>query len=166
MGIADAVRSRPHIRLRVAREDDLEAMNRLALRAKAHWGYDEDELARWRDAIEVRANTVREWPTFVAEAEGGLVGFVQMNPAQTRWALDALWVEPDRMGQGIGRRLLSHACRMAAAAGQRVLSIDADPNAVAFYVRMGARAVGYVPAPLTNDPERVRPQFLIETVAS
>ena len=48
------------------------------------------------------------------------------------------------MGKGVGRRLFEHARAVAAGAGVRVLEIDSDPNAEAFYCRMGAVRVGEI----------------------
>jgi predicted N-acetyltransferase YhbS len=63
------------------------------------------------------------------------------------------------MGQGIGRNLLQEAIATAASAGQRRIHIDADPNALGFYLAFGAMQVATVPAPTSAEPERVRPQL-------
>lgn len=141
-------------------------MNQLAFRAKAHWGYAEPEIERWADDLRVRPDTVIARPTFVAASAGALLGWVQIDPTRTPWALEALWVDPACMGRGIGRRLLAHALAVAAAAGQRRLSIDADPHAAGFYRKCGACETGAVAAPVGGEPHRVRPQFEIETRAS
>ena len=63
------------------------------------------------------------------------------------------------MGQGIGRQLLRKAMSTASSAGQRRIHIDADPNALGFYLACGARQVATVPAPTSIAPGRVRPQL-------
>jgi ribosomal protein S18 acetylase RimI-like enzyme len=152
--------------LRAAQLSDMEPMNRLAFRSKAHWGYAQPDLERWAEDLRVSPDTVKAWPTFVAESAGALLGWVQSDPTRTPWALEALWVDPAFMGRGIGRRLLAHALVVAATAGQKEMSIDADPYAAGFYLKCGARQTGVVAAPVDGDPDRVRPQFLIETKAS
>jgi predicted N-acetyltransferase YhbS len=138
-------------------------MNRIALEAKAHWGYPAEELARWSADLRVTPATIELWPTFVAEAGDAVIGWAQLDPRPMPWALDALWVAPDQMGRGVGRSLLTHALEIAAAAGQRVLTIDADPHAEGFYLRFGARRRATVAAPIASDPHRCRPQLVLET---
>ena len=63
------------------------------------------------------------------------------------------------MGKGIGRELLREAIATAASAGQRHIHIDADPNALGFYLACGAKQVATVLAPSSTEPNRVRPQL-------
>jgi GNAT superfamily N-acetyltransferase len=96
----------------------------------------------------------------VAERDGTLVGFCAVNPAAAPPELDALFVEPDAMGAGVGRALLAQARAAAAAHGIAELAIDADPQAEPFYLREGARRVGDVHSASTG---RVLPRLLIAT---
>ena len=63
------------------------------------------------------------------------------------------------MGQGIGRQLLWKAIAAASSSGQRRVLIDADPNALGFYLACGAKLINTVPAPISTDTNRVRPQL-------
>ena len=57
----------------------------------------------------------------------------------------ALFVEPDLIGTGCGRRLWEHAVATARDLGVDVLLLDADPNAAPFYRAMGAEWLREVP---------------------
>jgi GNAT superfamily N-acetyltransferase len=72
--------------------------------------------------------------------------------------LDHFWVQPERMGRGIGRELFGHAVGTARAGGATRLEIDSDPHAEAFYRRMGARRIGEVPADV-DGVRRVLPRL-------
>ncbi|MYS01695.1 MULTISPECIES: GNAT family N-acetyltransferase, partial [unclassified Streptomyces] len=61
-------------------------------------------------------------------------------------ALGMMFVEPDAIGQGVGRLLFGHAREQARRLGFTLLTIDADPNAEPFYTAMGAVRVGAVPS--------------------
>ena len=50
-----------------------------------------------------------------------------------------LFVEPALLGAGIGRRLFEWATATARNLGAVRITIEADPGAVPFYERMGAR---------------------------
>jgi predicted N-acetyltransferase YhbS len=95
------------MRIRSALPRDLPALDRIAFEAKAHWGYSQAQLDGWKVDLATKPETVASWPTFVAEADGHVVGFAQIDPTTTPWELISLFVEPSRMGQGIGAELLS-----------------------------------------------------------
>lgn len=151
------------VQIRPALSADVPALDRIALQAKAHWGYSARQLALWRHELLTPPETLRSRPTFVAELDGRPVGFAQLDPDGERWELAGLWVLPDSMGRGIGRALLRQVCRTAAAAGHDVIEIDADPNAAPFYAACGATQVGRVEAPIDGQPDRVRPQLILRT---
>ncbi|MGH8259028.1 MAG: GNAT family N-acetyltransferase, partial [Steroidobacteraceae bacterium] len=72
--------------------------------------------------------------------------------------LEHLWVEPQRMRQGVGSALLGMACREVREAGHAWLELVADPNAVGFYRRHGALKVGEVLGRVLDTP-RVLPRM-------
>ena len=145
--------------IRPARTSEAEALDQLAMAAKAHWGYSVQDLASWAQDLRTPPETIAAWPTFVAELEGTVVGVTQLCPTSTPWELVSLWVHPEHMGKGIGRELLREAIATAVSAGQCRIHIDADPNALSFYLACGAKQVATVPAPTSTDPDRVRPQL-------
>lgn len=153
------------VEIRPARDDDLPALNALAMAAKAHWGYSRAQLEVWRAEIEIHPWQMARRPVFVAQTGSppAIAGFVQVATDTTPWSLDALWVDPATMRRGVGKGLLAFAREFAAARGQAELQIDADPNAEPFYLRCGARRVGEVAAPIEGEPGRVRPQLRLGT---
>jgi GNAT superfamily N-acetyltransferase len=58
--------------------------------------------------------------------------------------LDDLFVEPDAMGRGVGRRLIADVVSRAAAARATSIDVTANPNALGFYERLGFRVTGDV----------------------
>jgi len=75
-----------------------------------------------------------------------------------------LFVEPDCVGQGIGRALWQHALAIAAGLGHRTLTVVADPNAAGFYRRMGAEPAGGQASDL--EPGRILPVFPAATAVA
>lgn len=145
--------------IRRASTSEVETLDRIALAAKAHWGYAAQDLARWAPDLHTPPETIAAWPTFVADSNGAVVGFTQLCPTSDPWELVSLWVHPQHMGHGIGRQLLRQAVATALSSGQGRIHIDADPHALGFYVACGARQVATVPAPSSTEPDRVRPQL-------
>ena len=115
--------------LRPARAEDDQVLSALARHAKAHWGYPNRALARWRDDLTVTRASIAARPTVVGEVDGAVVGFFQLCLDGADAALEHLWVLPGQMGRGIGRALLQRALDDTRAAGRARLCIDADPHA-------------------------------------
>ena len=79
----------------------------------------------------------------VAEKAGQVIGFFGVEclvPLQ--FELEALFVEPDRIGSGIGRALMERAKGYVAARGGGTLTIQGDPHAEKFYLAAGGRLAG------------------------
>ena len=127
--------------LRGARPEEAPQLTALALRSKAHWGYDAAFLERCGAELAVTEADVATGNVTVAERDGVLLGFAALSldaPAE----LEALFVEPAAMGQRVGAALVEHARSTARRAGVDALLIESDPNAEAFYRRQGAEPVG------------------------
>lgn len=152
--------------IRRAGAQDAEALSALALRAKAYWGYAESELEAWRPSLELSAEAVLSHPTFVAQLDGRVFGFYSLVPSASSWELDNLWVAPEHMRRGFGRKLVLHAVQTAAAGGATSVAVDADPNAEPFYLACGAKRIGEVAAPIAHQPYRVRPQLVFGATRS
>jgi GNAT superfamily N-acetyltransferase len=128
--------------LRPARPDECAALSALALRSKAVWGYSDEFMARCVAELTLREDSLPH--VFVMETAEGVVGFYALSALEDgRVELEFLFIEPDALRHGHGRRLLAHARshardRMAA----RTILIQGDPHADAFYRSVGARRVG------------------------
>jgi N-acetylglutamate synthase-like GNAT family acetyltransferase len=145
----------PRASIRPARADEAGLLSDLALRSKAHWGYDADFLEACRAELAVSADYIRRAPVFVLEEDGRVVGFYGLREQGTELELLYLFVEPAVIGGGHGRRLWEHAVWTAARLGFQKITIESDPYAEAFYLAMGARRVGVVPS--SARPGRVLP---------
>lgn len=125
--------------IRPAHVDEAEALSALALRSKAHWGYDAAFLARCRAELCVEPAWIRTGLCFVSDP---LRGFHAISIAGARAELEFLFVEPAEIGRGLGRALFAHAAQLARSRGARFLDIQGEPFARGFYLAMGAREVG------------------------
>jgi GNAT superfamily N-acetyltransferase len=134
------------VSLRPAVPGEAAALSRLALRSKAHWGYDEEFLAACRAELTLRPEQCDGVHTVVAERDAVLLGFYRLAGEAPVAELADLFVDPTAIGHGVGAALMADAVQRARAQGVSRLVIDADPNAEGFYAHMGARRVGTVPS--------------------
>ena len=149
------------VELRPASPDEVGALSELALRSKAYWGYDSDFLEACRDELTFSATDAAR--IVVAESGGAPVGLYTVDGRPPEGVLTNLWVDPDAIGSGVGRRLWTHAVESARAGGFSGLLIDADPNAEGFYLRMGAERIGEQPS--GSIPGRMLPLLRFSTVS-
>jgi putative acetyltransferase len=131
--------------LRTLRFEDVPEVLRLVHRAvvfgcRAH--YDEAQRA----AVEVAyASTLfiealGSFESVVAEIDGRLAGFAQLDPASAR--LRALFVDGEHQGRGLGSALLAEIEARAVRRGCARVHGAMSLNAVPFYTRAGFRALG------------------------
>lgn len=69
-------------------------------------------------------------------------GYYSLKQDTEGFWLENLWILPEYMGQGIGKQLFQHALERSRAQGVYNLKIESDPNAQAFYEKMGAVKTG------------------------
>ncbi len=135
-------------RLRAARVGEASALTDLALLSKASWGYEASFMARCRSGMVIRPAAIRRHPFVVAEDLGRLLGFYGFGREADELNLDWLFVHPDHLGKGIGKRLFRHAETWARGAGWTEMTIVADPHAEDFYRHLGATPAGARPSEL------------------
>lgn len=147
--------------VRPAVPEEAAELSALALRSKAHWGYDEAFLEAGRDDLAVAPGDCDGSVLWVAGHGSRVLGFSRQTEDVPCAVLDDLWVDPPAIGTGVGRLLLASALDRAAAAGATRLRLDADPHAEGFYLRAGAVRVGTVPSPVLPGRELPRLEFTL-----
>ncbi len=128
--------------IRPARAEDAAALSALAFRSKAHWGYDDAFLERARPELEVTAGDIARLRVGVADDGGRPVGFYALDLGRSPAEIVAMFVDPERIGSGVGARLFAAAVATAREAGVTSLVVESDPNAEGFYRSRGARRTG------------------------
>jgi GNAT superfamily N-acetyltransferase len=124
----------------VSEQKELEV---LQLRASLTNAGDRAALLAHADAIEVPLEQIRAGTVNVWEQDGVILGFAAWVPATDGTAeLDALFVDPDARGCGIGRSLVEHCVGDARAHGAAALSVVGNPHAFDFYSRCRFELLG------------------------
>ncbi|MEE4200377.1 GNAT family N-acetyltransferase [Erythrobacter sp.] len=131
----------PDLTLRPLREHELADASALCLRSKAYWGYDTTFIEACRTELTLRRRDLVQSTVIAAEQDGRIVGIAQWRSDGRGMEIEKLFVDPDRIGSGIGRALLKRAYARATAAGTAHLIVTADPDAAAFY-RLGFELQG------------------------
>ncbi|MBC8171014.1 MAG: GNAT family N-acetyltransferase [Anaerolineae bacterium] len=129
--------------IRRAVPEDAETLTQITWLSKAHWGYDEAFMAVARPIMRIQPGKIRDYDYFVLETDGQMAGFYSLeDPQGETITLENLFIDPDHIGTGFGKQLLHHALATARNQGYQTVVLEADPNAEAFYLKMGAKRVG------------------------
>ena len=131
------------VTVRGARPGEAAALTALAVRSKAHWGYDDTFMQMSQASLTVSAADVASGRVLVAERQGLLFGMAKVEPDGE---LGMMFVDPLCLNRGVGRALFDAAVALARRLGAQRMAILADPNAAPFYERMGARLVSQAPS--------------------
>jgi predicted N-acetyltransferase YhbS len=131
------------ISLRAATPAERETLEALQRRSSMHQPMYRAQLEAHPDAIELPSEQIDAGHVRVAEQDGAVIGFlVLLDCVDAECELDGLFVEPDRMRGGVGRRLVQEAARMASERGAARIVVIANPQATAFYEQVGFSVVG------------------------
>jgi GNAT superfamily N-acetyltransferase len=150
--------------LRPARPDEAPALSELALRSKAHWDYSDELIAACRDELTLDAEQVVAQRTTVATIDDDVVGFFTLVGMPPVGEIGMFFVAPEQIGHGVGAALMTQLLADARAVGFTRLRIEADPNALGFYVHHGAIQVGEVPS--ASIPGRALPLLELDLSGS
>ncbi len=131
--------------IREATDRDREAIWRVhteAIRVTCAGSYSDTQIATWTGLLtpDSYRRVVVNHRMIVAEAEGRVIGFGQLDPKGGE--VLALYVLPRASRQGVGSQLLARLERAAVAIGLALVWVRATLNAESFYARRGYRTKG------------------------
>jgi ribosomal protein S18 acetylase RimI-like enzyme len=108
-----------------------------AVRETCSRSYSAEQIDAWAGVLspDNYVAALQKRVMLVATDAASVVGFGQLDPDEGE--VDAVYVQPERQGEGIGRMLLSALEGQARARGIRELELSATLNAVGFYERAG-----------------------------
>jgi len=149
--------------IREARAEEAPRLSRLAMLAKASWGYPSEWLERWRDDLTFTPEYLGSHRSLVAASGEDILGVCIMS-LRTPASIEHLWIRPDQQKRGIGRALVNAALAIAAHLNVARVEVESDPFAETFYAGLGARRIRTSPAPMPGAPERRLPvlEFTID----
>jgi GNAT superfamily N-acetyltransferase len=123
--------------IRAAVLGDMPALRRVFRRSSLSDDGDRAALLAHPDALELSDLAVREERTRVAVADDRIVGFATWLSAGDIFEIEDLFVDPERMAQGIGRALVLDLIAIARGHGAGRVEVTANQRALAFYERVG-----------------------------
>lgn len=132
--------------IRYAKPQEALLLSALALRSKGHWGYEADFLASCKEELSYNESQLSS-PAYCFKvlelSRQNIIGFFALNFLDSDSPeLEALFIEPDFIGQGWGKQLLRAAIAEASEHQAKCIKLQGDPFAENFYLANGAVKVG------------------------
>jgi ribosomal protein S18 acetylase RimI-like enzyme len=142
--------------IRQATPEDSASLSHIALSAKKYWGYPDHWIELWTPQLTFKPEYFSNQDTWIADLDIRIAGFYTLQETNGNGWLENLWILPDFIEQGIGKRLFQDAVSRSRQMGHLILQLEADPNAVGFYEKMGMRRIGERRSEIEGQP-RVLP---------
>ena len=131
--------------IRDALPDEVGDLEALQFRASTVYESDRDHVLANPEVIELPADAAPDGRVRVAVGEDGVLGFTVVLPVRDGGCeLDGLFVEPDLWRRGVGAALVADAFDRARSSGAVRMEVIANPNALAFYQKVGFLITGHV----------------------
>ncbi|GAA0774099.1 GNAT family N-acetyltransferase [Clostridium subterminale] len=132
------------INIRRAKLGEASILTNIAINSEAYWGYDEEYMESFKNTYGVSENYISNYPTFLMEDNQIIVGFysILMNVGETE--LEYFFINPNYIGKGYGKLLWNHVIENAKNLNIKQLEIVTSPEAIDFYIKMGAVKIGEV----------------------
>lgn len=140
------------LKIRRADVDEAKVLTHIAVSAKRYWGYPEHWMEIWTPQLTFTPEYFEENESWVAVDGDQQIGFYTLQDKNGKAWIENLWVLPEYIGKGIGKRLFLHALELARQRGYQTLQLEADPNAVGFYEKMGMYKIGERRSEVDGEP--------------
>lgn len=126
-----------------AKQEDADTLTELTIRSKNHCGYGHAQIEQWRDELTITPDYIDQNSVFRLVEAGNTLGFYAFARESTEEVkLNFLFVEPEAIGKGYGKRLLTHFLNSLKGTNYKRVVLDADPHAEAFYASQGFTVIG------------------------
>jgi GNAT superfamily N-acetyltransferase len=130
------------IPIRRVRPGETDALSRIAIAAKRHWGYPEHWTEIWIPQLTFTPDYFETNESWAAVEQDAPIAFYTVQARNGSAWIENMWVDPAWIGRGVGRQLYIHAMIRSRELGHKILQLEADPNALGFYEKMGMKKIG------------------------
>ncbi len=151
------------VEIRPSRPGEAARISEIAMLSKAMHGYSPDFMERCRAELTYSEHDLSSdgMSFLVADFDRVVIGFgALMLGEKPECELEALFIHPDYVRNGLGEKLFTALSRIAIQRAYTIMYIQSDPGAAAFYERVGASYVRQSPS--GSIPGRTLPVYRME----
>ena len=135
-----------------ANSDDYEILTEITKKSKAFWGYSEEQMTQWNDALTITQEYIQTHFVYKLTKENQVIGYYSyFNSEAAIIKLDNLFVLPEYIGKGFGNQLMQDFLnRIKENRDIKKVILDADPNAEKFYQKFAFTTIGKLETSIKN----------------
>ncbi len=160
--------------IRRATPGDEEELTALSFASKRYYHYPEHYYTLWQPELTLSRGYLERNSVYCAENNGRIIGYyalvllekelvIQEETLNRGYWLEHMFVLPEYIGSGLGRKLFSHFWDTCRTKNIRAVSLLADPHARGFYEKMGCVYLKECPSTIAG---RTTPLLKIDIPAS
>ncbi|WBW96946.1 GNAT family N-acetyltransferase [Oceanirhabdus sp. W0125-5] len=145
------------LNIRRAIIQESETLTNIAIQSEAYWGFDSDYMEQFKFTYKVTEEFIKNNPTFIIENDEKIIGFYSILINEHEVSLEYLYIDPEFIGKGYGKRLWNHMIEKCKNLAIKEIEIVTSPEAKEFYIKMGAVQTGEIQSLVKK--ERIIPQL-------
>lgn len=135
--------------IRRANPEDAAILTELAKKSKSYWGYDQSLILKWEEDLTITPDFIMNSTAFVAENNEKIIGFWCRSDINSNDITPGyLFIDPEYIGLGCGSALYKAVRKDLCAKGIKSFTLEADPNAEGFYLKLGGIKIGEKESPV------------------
>ena len=140
------------MKIEKANSNDHEILTEITKKSKAFWGYSEEQMTQWNDALTITNEYIQTNFVYKLTKENQVIGYYSyFNSEVAIIKLDNLFVLPEYIGKGFGNQLMQDFLnRIKENRDIKKIVLDADPNAEKFYQKFGFTTIGQLETSIKN----------------
>ncbi|KUJ62969.1 hypothetical protein AR687_06135 [Flavobacteriaceae bacterium CRH] len=137
--------------LEKAMPEDSEILTIITKKAKAYWGYSEEQIEIWSDALTVTKTYIETKSVYKLSVENQIVAYYSyFDEDEETVKLDNLFVLPEYIGKGIGQFLMHDFLNRLQETSFKKVMLHSEPNAEMFYAKFGFIKIGQFETSIKN----------------
>ncbi|MFD1314059.1 GNAT family N-acetyltransferase [Namhaeicola litoreus] len=131
------------LKFRKAEIKDQSHLNQISLASKKYWGYPDEWIEQWKDDLFISIDDITQNTVQVAQFKEKIIGFCSVSEEGDFFEIDHLWILPEFVGKGYGKKLLDYTLGLVSHS-TKPIQVVSDPNAEGFYKKSGFITIGKI----------------------
>lgn len=119
-----------------ASPEDIPELNKICLASKRYWNYPEEWIEQWKEDLKIKRDFFERGAVYKIGVPNKIYGFCVILKHENNYEIEHLWVLPEFIGKGFGKKLLNESIKRTVTKDSEIV-VTADPNAEAFYISRG-----------------------------
>lgn len=139
------------MKIQKAENTDAKVLTGITMRSKAHWGYSSKQIEKWKDDLTITAEYIDQSEFYTLVFKEQAIGYYSFYVKEAKTIkLDNIFLEPEFIGQGYGKKLMKHFLQKVKEAEYETILLDSEPKTQKFYESFGFKVIGQLESSIKN----------------